>query len=53
MRAFVKKLDAEGIFARSLDTNGVPYHSPYLEPLLAELNECKLPVLRSMRILAE
>ena len=42
VRAFLKELDAEGIFARALDTNGVPYHSPRLEPLLPELDSGQL-----------
>ena len=39
VKAFVSQLESEGIFARALETNGVPYHSPVLEPLLAELSE--------------
>ncbi len=41
----MKQLDAENIFARALETNGVPYHSPVLEPLLKELNECEIPAV--------
>ena len=54
VRAFVKELDQESIFARTVDTNGVPYHSPALEPLLPELAACEqclaqLPPLQSSR----
>ena len=45
MKAFVAQLEGEGIFARALETNGVPYHSPVLQPLLAELSESKLLTL--------
>lgn len=48
VRAFLKELDAEGIFARALETNGVPYHSPTLEPLLGELDACKQPTHASL-----
>ena len=41
VKALVKELDTEGIFARALDTNGVPYHSPQLDPLLKELESSK------------
>lgn len=41
VKAFVKQLDMENIFARALDTSGVPYHSPQLDPLLAELDRSK------------
>ena len=43
VRALVKQLDSENIFARALETNGVPYHSPVLDPLLKELDECEHP----------
>lgn len=41
VRELVKQLEAENIFARALDTNGVPYHSSVLQPLLPELDRCK------------
>ena len=41
VRQLVKELEAENIFARALDTNGVPYHSAVLQPLLGELDKCK------------
>ena len=44
MKAFLKQLEAEGIFNRALDTNGVPYHSSVLQPLLPELTECECPL---------
>lgn len=47
VRAFLKELDAEGIFARALETNGVPYHSPRLEPLLPELDAGQSKVFKS------
>lgn len=36
----LKQLEAEEVFNRALDTNGVPYHSPELDPLLNELRTC-------------
>ena len=41
VKAFLKELEAEDIFNRALDTNGVPYHSAVLQPLLPELSKCK------------
>ena len=41
VRELVKQLEAENIFARALDTNGVPYHSSVLQPLLPELDKCE------------
>lgn len=46
VKAFVKQLDLENVFARALETNGVPYHSPQLDPLLSELDKsecCSCP----------
>lgn len=40
VREIVKQLEVENIFARALDTNGVPYHSAVLQPLLGELDRC-------------
>ena len=42
VQRFVEQLDKENIFARVLDTKGVPYHSAALDPLLEELGERKL-----------
>ncbi|KAK9803511.1 hypothetical protein WJX73_000573, partial [Symbiochloris irregularis] len=39
VKRFLKDLEAEDIFNRVLDTNGVPYHSSVLQPLLPELTE--------------
>ena len=44
------QLEGEGIFARALETNGVPYHSPVLQPLLAELSESKLLTLLAVAL---
>ena len=40
----MKQLEAEEIFNRALDTNGVPYHSAVLQPLLPELTQCAADV---------
>ena len=45
VRAFLRQLEEEDVFNRALDTNGVPYHSPVLQPLLPELTKCMLPAL--------
>lgn len=45
VKAFLKELEAEDVFNRALDTNGVPYHSSVLQPLLPELTECMCPGL--------
>ncbi|KAK9826437.1 hypothetical protein WJX81_005723 [Elliptochloris bilobata] len=37
LRALLKELVAEGTFVRELETGGVAYHSPMLQPVLAEL----------------
>ena len=42
VQLFIEQLDKENIFARALDTKGVPYHSAALDPLLEELGECEL-----------
>jgi hypothetical protein len=38
LRALLAELAAEGAFVRELETGGVAYHSPMLQPVLAELH---------------
>ena len=37
MRALVRELEAENVFARELTTNGTAWHSSCLDPVLPEL----------------
>ena len=42
VKALLKELEAEEVFNRALDTNGVPYHSSVLQPLLPELQKSEV-----------
>jgi fatty acid synthase len=37
LKPLLEELKAEGIFVRELDTRGLAFHSPVLQPHLAEL----------------
>ena len=48
LQPFVAKLASEGVFTRDVDTLGIAYHSPVLEPLTEELGKGANPMaLRS------
>ena len=39
LRGLLEQLKADSVFVRELDTLGIAYHSPALEPLLPELKQ--------------
>ena len=39
IKPLLEELKAEGVFVRELDTRGLAFHSPVLQPHLAELKE--------------
>lgn len=53
LRALLKELAAAGTFVRELDTGSVAYHSPMLQPVVAELRAGELCDRRSRRALLQ
>ena len=53
LRTIAASLQKQGVFARELDTLGLAYHSPALDPLLPELQQGKAFILLKLQHMQE